>query len=109
DGADPGKTPPARNGSSKLKHSPERIEPGPIEASLDPATNTRSIWPAIYPELLRLVREHTSTIVFVNNRRAAERIAKRLNEMNLDEDEQELPATEQEGHRPDSGDAAGGA
>ena len=41
----------------------------------------RSIWPAIYPELLRLVREHTSTIIFVNNRRGAERLAKRLNEM----------------------------
>jgi ATP-dependent helicase Lhr and Lhr-like helicase len=40
-----------------------------------------SIWPAIYPELLRLVREHTSTIVFVNNRRAAERVALRLNEL----------------------------
>ncbi len=57
------------------------LDPGPIEASLDPATNTRSIWPAIYPELLRLVREHSSTIVFVNNRRAAERLAKRLNEL----------------------------
>ena len=39
----------------------------------------RSIWPAIYPELLSLVREHHSTLVFVNNRRAAERIALRLN------------------------------
>ncbi|HEY5196950.1 MAG TPA: DEAD/DEAH box helicase [Solirubrobacteraceae bacterium] len=42
----------------------------------------RSIWPAIYPELLRLVREHRSTIVFVNSRRAAERLALRLNELN---------------------------
>ena len=41
----------------------------------------RSIWPAIYPELLRLVEEHTSTIVFVNNRRGAERLALRLNEL----------------------------
>ncbi len=52
---------------------------------LDPAAGgeaTRaSIWPAIYPELLRLVREHTSTIVFVNNRRSAERVALRLNEL----------------------------
>jgi ATP-dependent Lhr-like helicase len=40
-----------------------------------------SIWPAIYPELLRLVREHSSTIVFVNNRRSAERVALRLNEL----------------------------
>ena len=42
---------------------------------------TSSIWPSIYPELLRLVREHRSTIVFVNNRRLAERLALRLNEL----------------------------
>ncbi|MGI8903825.1 MAG: Lhr family helicase [Solirubrobacteraceae bacterium] len=41
----------------------------------------RSIWPAIYPELLELIRAHRSTILFVNNRRAAERIALRLNEL----------------------------
>src|SRR6478735_3852448 len=40
----------------------------------------KSIWPAIYPEILQLVREHRSTIVFVNNRRGAERLALRLNE-----------------------------
>lgn len=40
-----------------------------------------SIWPAIYPRLLDLIEEHTSTLVFVNNRRAAERIAIRLNEL----------------------------
>ena len=40
-----------------------------------------SIWPSIYPELLRLVRAHRSTIVFVNNRRLAERLALRLNEL----------------------------
>ena len=41
----------------------------------------RSIWPAIYPELVELVNAHRSTIVFVNNRRAAERLALRLNEL----------------------------
>ena len=41
----------------------------------------RSIWPAIYPELLELIEAHTSTIMFVNNRRSAERIALRLNEL----------------------------
>jgi ATP-dependent helicase Lhr and Lhr-like helicase len=40
-----------------------------------------SIWPSIYPELLRLVEQHRSTIVFVNNRRLAERLALRLNEL----------------------------
>ncbi|MHB8691818.1 MAG: DEAD/DEAH box helicase [Solirubrobacteraceae bacterium] len=41
----------------------------------------RSIWPAIYPELLSLIEEHRSTILFVNNRRGAERLALRLNEL----------------------------
>jgi ATP-dependent Lhr-like helicase len=42
---------------------------------------TQSIWPSIYPEILRLVQSHRSTIVFVNNRRLAERLALRLNEL----------------------------
>ncbi|MEX1219067.1 MAG: DEAD/DEAH box helicase [Solirubrobacterales bacterium] len=52
--------------------------PGVVE---DGQEQIRSIWPAIYPELLELVRQHTSTIIFVNNRRAAERLAQRLNEL----------------------------
>ncbi len=44
-------------------------------------SSVSSIWPSIYPELLELVREHRSTIVFVNNRRLAERLALRLNEL----------------------------
>ena len=46
-----------------------------------PAAPSRSIWPAIYPELLELVKQHRSTIVFVNSRRGAERLAVRLNEL----------------------------
>src|SRR4051812_46043394 len=45
------------------------------------AASRRSIWPAIYPELLDLVEQHRSTIIFVNARRAAERLALRLNEL----------------------------
>ncbi len=41
----------------------------------------QSIWPALYPRLLELVRAHRSTLVFVNNRRSAERVAHRLNEL----------------------------
>jgi ATP-dependent Lhr-like helicase len=41
----------------------------------------QSIWPSIYPEILDLVRRHRSTIVFVNNRRLAERLALRLNDL----------------------------
>jgi ATP-dependent Lhr-like helicase len=40
-----------------------------------------SVWPAIYPELLKLIRAHRSTLLFVNNRRLAERLAARLNEI----------------------------
>ncbi len=58
--------------------------------------NPRSIWPAIYPELLKLVREHTSTIIFVNNRRGAERLAKRMNELA----EEQVNAAAEEGADP---------
>src|SRR5947207_8051258 len=40
-----------------------------------------SIWPAIYPELLALIRSHRSTLVFVNSRRLAERMANRVHEL----------------------------
>jgi ATP-dependent Lhr-like helicase len=40
-----------------------------------------SIWPAIHPRILELIREHHSTIVFTNSRRLAERLAQRLNEL----------------------------
>ena len=46
-----------------------------------PESPSQSIWPSIYPELLQLVEAHRSTIVFVNNRRLAERLALRLNEL----------------------------
>ncbi len=54
-------------------------QPMDVDAQAQPSVN--SIWPSIYPALLELVREHRSTIVFVNNRRLAERLALRLNEL----------------------------
>jgi len=71
-----------------------------VPAEGEPNAHVRSIWPAIYPELLKLVQEHTSTIIFVNARRAAERLAKRLNELNAEGPELELPATEHGGTGP---------
>jgi ATP-dependent Lhr-like helicase len=41
----------------------------------------RSIWPSMHPMLLDLIRQHRSTLVFVNARRLAERLASRLNEL----------------------------
>src|SRR6187455_1055004 len=52
----------------------------PVEDMREPGEGN-SIWPSIYPELLKLVESHRSTIVFVNNRRLAERLALRLNEL----------------------------
>jgi len=63
------------------------VEPDDTPApDLDPLAGgseatRRSIWPAIYPELVELVRQHRSTIIFVNNRRGAERLAIRLNDL----------------------------
>src|SRR3954463_1676567 len=53
-------------------------EPG---ESREEGYEARSIWPSIYPALVELVRAHRSTIVFVNNRRLAERLALRLKEL----------------------------
>src|SRR5207248_2667874 len=54
----------------------------PIEDMTVPEEGSyNSIWPSIHPEILKLVESHRSTIVFVNNRRLAERLALRLNEL----------------------------
>src|SRR5207344_3507962 len=45
---------------------------GPVRAS---------IWTAIHPRLLELVRAHRSTLIFVNSRRVAERLAGAINEL----------------------------
>ncbi|HVH55741.1 MAG TPA: crosslink repair DNA glycosylase YcaQ family protein [Vicinamibacterales bacterium] len=56
---------------------PEEIPSGP--ASQGPAR--QSIWTAIHPRLLELIRSHRSTLIFVNSRRIAERLASALNEL----------------------------
>ncbi|HWH96549.1 MAG TPA: DEAD/DEAH box helicase, partial [Baekduia sp.] len=69
---------------------PEQSAPvDPLDPTPGGSEATRkSIWPAMYPQLLELVREHRSTIVFVNNRRGAERLALRLNELAAKQDEE---------------------
>ena len=54
----------------------------------------RSIWPAVHPRILELVKAHRSTIVFANSRRLAERLCARLNELHLEEwdGEGDMPA-----------------
>ena len=40
-----------------------------------------SIWAAIHPRLVEIIRQRTSTIIFVNSRRIAERLAGAINEL----------------------------
>ena len=106
EGARPGDRRAGRgHGGSGGAGLPERGRPATDE--VEPSAHIRSIWPAIYPKLLKLVQEHTSTIIFVNNRRASERLAKRLNELANGEGEQELPATEHAGHGGRGGERRG--
>jgi ATP-dependent Lhr-like helicase len=60
---------------AKLGEVPE--SPGGPAARGEKGT---SIWPAIHPLILELIRAHRSTLIFVNSRRLAERMASALNE-----------------------------
>lgn len=40
-----------------------------------------SVWPSVYERLIQWIQEHRSTIIFVNGRGLAERLALRLNEL----------------------------
>ncbi len=56
----------------------------PLDIPSGPASQgpvRSSIWSAIHPRLLELVRSHQSTLIFVNSRRIAERLAAALNEL----------------------------
>jgi len=59
---------------------PDQVEPPSGGSVLSPEAKT-SIWPSIYPRLLELIRGQRSTLIFVNSRRLAERLAQRLNEL----------------------------
>src|SRR5215203_349871 len=83
-------TDPAYGGMGTAGGGGDLVGPG-LSTSPETATS-RSIWPAIYPELLRLIREHRSTIIFVNSRRGAERLAVRLNDLAAEEDGGDQPA-----------------
>lgn len=46
----------------------------------EPQPAISSIWPAIHPRLVELIRSHRSTMIFVNSRRLAERLAGAIND-----------------------------
>ena len=56
----------------------------PVEQPSGPASRgpvAQSIWSSIHPKLVELIRSHRSTLLFVNSRRLAERLAGALNEL----------------------------
>ena len=57
----------------------------PIEAAVrsdrSDRSSDRSVWASIHPRLVDLIRSHDSTLLFVNSRRLAERLAGALNEL----------------------------
>src|SRR5262249_52709155 len=74
----PGATPIANGGGDGPF---QRVGTGRPQDTHGPDKLTAGMWPAIYPELLALIRAHRSTIVFTNSRLLCERLAKRLNEL----------------------------
>ncbi len=60
----------------------EASVPDPTELAAPPAAaSPKSNWPEIHAPLLELIHQHRSTLVFVNSRRLAERLAQSLNEL----------------------------
>ncbi len=86
---------------------PQRDEAAPTGSAFGATKpDTPSIWPHIEREVLELVDRHRSTIVFVNARRAAERLTARLNELDaerLDEAEAASPAADAPAGRAGTG------
>jgi ATP-dependent Lhr-like helicase len=62
---------------AKIGQRDDDIPSGPASK----APPRQSIWTAIHPRLLELVLAHRSTLIFVNSRRIAERLAAALNEL----------------------------
>ena len=56
------------------------IDPLPSGAASQGPTRP-SIWSAIHPKLLELIKSHRSTLLFVNSRRLAERISGAINDL----------------------------
>src|SRR6202171_1156373 len=69
--------------------NPDQVETAPsggsVLGSSVRAEARASIWPSIYPRLLEQIQAQRSTLIFVNSRRLAERLAQRLNELATEE------------------------
>ncbi len=63
---------PGRGHGAAGDDSPDLAEPAAPQGPVRP-----SIWTSVHPRLLELIRAHQSTLLFVNSRRLAERLAAR--------------------------------
>lgn len=54
----------------------------PLREGSQPAAG---LWPTVYPRLLALIKDHRTTLIFVNSRGLCERLCNRLNELAGDE------------------------
>ena len=70
-------------GSAAVDDSP--IAAGGYGAAGGSGAARTGIWPHVHPRLLELIRAHRSTLIFVNARRLAERLAAQLNELDREE------------------------
>ncbi|MCA9037527.1 MAG: hypothetical protein KDA91_20475, partial [Planctomycetaceae bacterium] len=80
----------ARRRAAEISGAEEAIDESLFDESLfdetipiGPAASSPSIpsvWPSIHPRLVELIRQNRSTMIFVNSRRLAERLATAINE-----------------------------
>ncbi|ACZ85194.1 ATP-dependent helicase [Streptosporangium roseum] len=66
---------------TELDSAPRPSRPDDDDQWLLEPPARRSIWPHVEERLFDLIEEHSSTIVFANSRRLAERLCTRLNEL----------------------------
>ena len=79
-GADIGRCTIIDSGHARRRDLALELPPAPLEAVM-----SGEVWTLVYDRLAELIREHRTTLVFVNTRRLAERVARHLSER-LDEE-----------------------
>jgi ATP-dependent Lhr-like helicase len=79
-GADTGRCAIIDGGHVRSRDLALELPPAPLEAVM-----SGEVWTLVYDRLAELIREHRTTLVFVNTRRLAERVARHLSER-LDEE-----------------------
>jgi ATP-dependent helicase Lhr and Lhr-like helicase len=74
-GADAGRCTIVDSGHVRARDLALELPPAPLEAVM-----SGEVWTQVYDRLAELVREHRTTLVFVNTRRLTERVARHLSE-----------------------------